>query len=142
MTITLYENTFADLNFANSYFQNRPNSDIWTNLSDSQKESALVFSTTKINNFIFIGNKKSPTQNLEFPRDFVPELPVEIQKAVCEEALAICENSVHQKNRQYGISSVTLGASQIHYFDKNEKLISQEAMALVSKWTAKNFDIR
>ena len=96
-----------------------------------------------INNFNFIGNKKTASQLLEFPRNFLPELPFEIQYAVCEEALALIENSVHSKNKKFGISSVTIGKSTVSYFQKNNSfaLLSDEAYNFVSKWTAKNFDI-
>lgn len=144
MTLTLYDNSFVTVDFADNYLLNRPNAELWESLSDLQKEQALIFASVKVNNFNFIGNKKSASQKLEFPRDFYPELPSDIQFAVCEEALAISENSSHAKNKRLGISSVSIGNSSVSYFDKNNTgiLLSQEALALVSKWTVKNFDIR
>lgn len=141
MTITLYENTFITLNDANTYFNNRPNSELWSNLSDTEKEQALIFATMKINNFNFVGNKLSASQPLEFPRNF--DLPKEIQFAVCEEALAIIENSSHSKNKNYGISSVSIGNTSVSYFDKNNIgiLISNYALNFVLKWTKKNYDV-
>lgn len=144
MTIILYENSFVSLETADLYFQNRPNSDDWDDLTDLKKEQALIFATMKINNFNFVGNKKSASQKLEFPRDFLPEMPVEIQNAVCEEAYAILFPSPHAQNRQKGISSVTLGSSSVSYFDRENLgvLLSNEALNFVSKWTVKNYDIR
>ncbi len=144
MTIILYENSFVSLETADLYFQNRPNSDDWDDLTDLKKEQALIFATMKINNFNFVGNKKSASQKLEFPRDFSPEMPVEIQNAVCEEAYAILFPSPHAQNRQKGISSVTLGSSSVSYFDRENLgvLLSNEALNFVSKWTVKNYDIR
>lgn len=144
MTIILYENSFVSLEFAEEYFSLRPNSELWNNLSELQKEQAIIFATRKINNFNFIGHKKSGEQLLEFPRDFYPELPSEIKYAVCEEAFAISENSIHSKNKQYGIASVSMGNSSVSYFDKLNTglLLSQDALNFVLKWTAKNFDIR
>lgn len=143
MTITLFENSLVSFDFAEQYFIQRPNSETWYDSTISVKEQALIFATLKINNFNFIGNKKTASQLLEFPRDFLPELPFEIQYAVCEEAIALIENSVHSKNKKFGISSVTIGKSSVSYFQKNNSsaLLSDEAYNFVSKWTAKNFDI-
>ena len=70
-------------------------------------------------------------------------LPKEIQMAVCEEAVAILDKSVHSQNKKLGISSVTLGNSSVSYFDGKNLgvLLSEDAFAFVSKWTAKNFDM-
>lgn len=144
MTITLYENSFVTVETADLYFQNRPNAEAWADLTTLKKEQALIFATMKINNFNFVGNKKSSTQKLEFPRDFSPELPVEIENAVMEEAFAISFPSTHDKNRQKGISSVTLGNSSVSYFDRENlgALLSNDALNFVKKWTVKNYDIR
>lgn len=145
MTLILFENTFVTLAFAEEYFQNRPNSELWLSTEKDKKEQALAFATVKINNLNFIGNKKVVSQKLEFPRNFEPELPVEIQYAVCEEALSLLDNSsIHSKNKQYGISSVSIGNSSVSYFEKNNErgLLSSEALNFVSKWIMKNFDIR
>lgn len=144
MTIILYENSFVTTETADLYFQNRPNSDAWAELTDLKKEQALIFATMKINNFNFVGNKKSLSQKLEFPRDFSPEMPAEIQNAVLEEAFAILFPSTHEQNRQKGVSSVTLGNSSVSYFDRENlgALISTEALNFVLKWTVKNYDIR
>lgn len=144
MTLILFENTFATLAFAEEYFKNRPNSELWISASDTQKEQALIFATLKINNLNFIGCKKSDVQKLEFPRNFKPELPVEIQYAVCEEALYLLDNSTHSKNKQYGISSVSIGNYSVKYFEKHSvgEQLSLEALNFVSKWIMKNFDIR
>lgn len=144
MTIFLYENSFVTVDTADLYFQNRPNSEAWADLSVLKKEQALIFATMKINNFNFVGNKKSQSQKLEFPRDFSPELPLEIQYAVCEEAFAILFPSPHFENRQKGISSVSLGNSSVSYFDRENwgVLLSVDALNFVSKWTVKNYDIR
>ena len=54
MTITLYENSFVTVETADSYFQNRPNSEAWADLTTLKKEQALIFATMKINNFNFV----------------------------------------------------------------------------------------
>lgn len=142
MTLKLLENTYAAFDFAEQYFENRPNSDCWLNATYKQKEKALIFATKKVNNFNFIGEKKLKNQPLEFPRNFLPELPFDIMFATCEEAVAILENSPHSKNKKQGISSIALGNSSVHYFDKNNigVLISQDAFEYLSKWIEKTFN--
>lgn len=144
MTLKLLENTYAAFDFAEQYFENRPNSEIWLNSTYKQKEKALIFATKKINNFNFIGEKKSAEQPLEFPRNFLPELPFDIMFATCEEAIAILENSSHAKNKKLGIASVSLGNSSVQYFNKNNigVLISPDAFDYLSKWTEKTFNMR
>ena len=139
----LYDDTFVTLEFADSYFQKHQNGDIWDGFSDDKKTNALIFATKKVNNFNFVGNKKSSGQKLEFPRDFQPELPVEIQYAVCEEALTILQNSPHTKNAEYGISSVKMGNTEVSYFGTSNLgvLLSKQAVDFVSKWTSKTFRI-
>ncbi len=143
MSVNFLENTYVTLDFADNYFSGRINSDAWFNSDDVKKEQALVSATIKINNFTFIGSKKSSAQKLEFPRNFIPELPLDIQYAVCEEAIALIENSNHAKNKNYGIASVSIGSFSVSYFEKNnsQPLLSALAFNLISKWTVKNFDI-
>ena len=143
MTLTLFENTFVTLDEANNYFNNRPNSDLWTNLSSSEKEQALQFATLKINCLPFVGSKLSANQSLEFPRNFSPQLPNEIKYAVCEEALVTVQNSVHSQNKMLGISSMTIGSSSVSYTnsDSVNVIVSNQANAFLSKWLAKNFNV-
>lgn len=143
MTLSLFENSLVTFEFAENYFNNRPNSDTWLNSTYPQKEKALIFASKKVNNFNFIGNKKSKDQIFEFPRDFSPEMPSDIQFAVCEEAYAILENSSHSQNKSNGISQISLGNTSVTYFDRNNTgvLLSSYAFSLVSKWTLKNYDI-
>lgn len=143
MTLSLFENTFISIEEANVYFNARPHSEIWQNLSNTEKEQALIFATLKINSKHFVGSKLNTEQPLEFPRDFYPRIPTEIQYAVCEEALAIAENSVHTKNKELGISSMSLGASSISYSSSpsHDIIISPQASAFLSKWIAKSFNI-
>ena len=143
MTISLYENTFVTLNEANTYFGARPNSALWTSLSDTDKENALSYATLKINSLEFVGDKVSNSQPLEFPRNLSTQLPNDIKYAVCEEAYAIIENSVHHKNHELGIESFSLGDSSFNY-SKNpsaSKIFSQQAYNFLSKWLVKNFNM-
>lgn len=143
MTLTLFENTFVTLDEANNYFNNRPNSDAWVNLSNSEKEQVLQYATLKINSLPFIGSKLSEEQPLEFPRNFSPQMPSEIKFGVCEEALAILQNSVHSQNKMLGIESMSVGSSSVSYTKQDfaNTIISIQANAFLSKWLAKNFNM-
>ncbi|MCR5261573.1 MAG: hypothetical protein K6C94_07005 [Candidatus Gastranaerophilales bacterium] len=143
MTLTLFENTLVTFEFAEDYFNARPNSDCWLDAPYPKKEKALIFASKKVNNFDFIGEKKSAAQIFEFPRNFTPEMPDDIRFAVCEEAYALIETSPHSKNKQNGISQISLGNTSISYSDRKNTgvLLSDYAFSLVSKWTRKNFDI-
>lgn len=143
MTLILFENTFVTLTEAENYFSGRPNSDLWTNLSNSEKEQALHFATLKINTLPFVGSKLSASQPLEFPRNFSPQMPNEVKFAVCEEALSVIENSVHSQNKMLGISSMTVGSSSVSYKNRDfsNAVFSNQANAFLSKWLAKNFNM-
>jgi len=143
MTLVLFENTFITLVEAENYFNNRPNSDLWLNLSNTEKEQAIQFATLKINSLPFVGSKLSAEQPLEFPRNFSPKMPDEIKYAVCEEAYALIQNSVHSQNKMLGISSMTVGSSSVSYTNKDlsNALFSNQANAFLSKWLVKNFNI-
>ena len=143
MTLILFENTFVTLQDAENYFNNRPDSEQWHNLSNTEKEQALIFSTLKINTCNFVGSKVSARQPLEFPRNFSPQMPDEIKFAVCEEALAIIRNSVHFQNKMLGISSMKIGSSSVSYKNNNSlnTIFSNQAEMFLSKWLAKNFNI-
>ena len=143
MTLILFENTFVTLAEAENYFSGRPNSGLWNNLSNSEKEQALQFATLKINCLPFVGYKLSENQPLEFPRNFSPQMPNEIKYAVCEEALSVIENSVHSQNKMLGIASMTVGSSSVSYTNSESVnvIVSNQANAFLSKWLSKNFNM-
>ena len=144
MTLVLYENTFITLSDAETYFASRPDCDEWNNASNSLKEKALAFASNKINRLNFVGNKVDKAQPMAYPRDIDDEIPLEIQYAVCEEALAILEKSVHQKNQRLGISSFSLGNASFTYASEKsfDGLLSPEAYSLVSVRLQKGFEMR
>lgn len=83
---------------------------------------------------------------MSFPRDY--ELPQDIKDAVCEEAYSLLtqESSVHKKNQEANISSISLGAGSVSYnssysFAEDSMLVSKTALYLVKKWIKKGFFI-
>lgn len=144
MTLELYVNSFVTVKEADDYFDARPDSDAWSELTSTQKEKALIYASSKINVMDFVGQKAEPAQPMAYPRDFEMTVPLEIKYAVCEEALAQTEKSVHLKNRREGISSVTIGSASYSYFsDKSfDGLLSPEAFSLLSSRLQKGYDAR
>ncbi len=141
MSIELYKNSFVTLDEANSYFQERFDSDKWFELDVELQEKLLITASKKINKADFIGQKLDESQPMEFPRNF--DMPQDIKDAVCEEALtmvSLCD-SVHYKNQQNNIKSIGLGSGSISYGDNtnSNELLSLEASYLIDKWVKKGF---
>lgn len=101
MTITS-DNSYLTIEEANTYFAGRLGSDIWTELSETQKEQALITATKRIDMLPFIGYKCSPSQPLQFPRFFVDfsyaldfyttaVVPQQVKDATAEEALTLVQ---------------------------------------------------
>lgn len=148
MTLVLFENSFVTLEEAEAYFDERFDSDAWTNPDskpdDAVKEKLLITASKKINSFDFVGSPLEVGQKMSFPRDY--ELPQDIKDAVCEEAYSLLtqESSVHKKNQEANISSISLGAGSVSYnssysFAEDSMLVSKTALYLVKKWIKKGF---
>ena len=91
-----------------------------------------------------MGKPLEKDQPMAFPRDF--ELPQDIKDAVCEEAYSMLskESSVHKKNQESNISSISLGAGSISYnapvsLNEDTLLDSSTALYLIKKWVKKGF---
>ncbi len=148
MTIVLYENSFVTLEEAEAYFDERFDSDAWTNQEskpdDETKEKLLITASKKVNMFDFVGHQADSSQPMAFPRDF--EMPQDIKDAVCEEAYSLLtdKSSVHKQNQENHISSISLGAGSVSYnapssFGEDKLLCSPTALYLVKKWVKKGF---
>ena len=91
MTLVLFQNSFVTLEEAEAYFDERFDSDKWTNPDsmpeDGVKEKLLITASRKINRFDFVGKPLENDQPMAFPRDF--ELPQDIKDAECEEAYSM-----------------------------------------------------
>lgn len=147
MTLELYKNTFVTLEEAEAYFDERFGSEKWfdKDLADKTKEQLLVTASKKISSFDFVGSALEPGQPMAFPRDY--EMPQDIKDAVCEEAYSMLnqEASVHKKNQEANISSISLGVGSVSYnstasvVGEDSVLDSKAALNLVKKWVKKGF---
>lgn len=86
-------NSYATVEFADAYFEDRGNTD-WTG-DDAAKQKVLVRATDYVEGRFglrFIGEQKTLTQSLSWPRYYAAPyeddvIPLKLQKAVCEYAV-------------------------------------------------------
>ena len=105
--------SYVTVEYADSFFNLRLNSDSWDELTTTEKQAALVQATRRIDNEYFQGDKKSRLQSLQWPRNFIFDkngyprdssvIPSEIEHAVCEMAFYL----VDEDNREVSDSMMT-----------------------------------
>jgi hypothetical protein len=67
--INLDGNTFADIDFADAYFDLRPNATAWTELTDDDaKARLLLWAMRSLDGLGWIGGRLTQTQPLDWPR--------------------------------------------------------------------------
>lgn len=129
--------SYIDIAGANEYFAGRLHAEVWEQADDSTKEKALRQATRVIDRQLLRGRKTNSEQKLAFPRYPDAEIPKEVQKACCEEALALLErgNSQRRKLQQEGVQSFSIGnLSETFVTGANRGLLSQEAKELLRPW--------
>ena len=72
---------------------NRLFTSAWDSASDANKTAAVKMGTDIIDTLNFIGDRTVSTQDLEFPRDEDTAIPIEIQRACFEIALALLDGA-------------------------------------------------
>lgn len=144
MTIELYKNSFVTLEEAENYFEERYDSAVWFKQKEEDKEKLLISASKKIDTFDFVGEPLEDNQPMAFPRDYA--LPQDIKDAVCEEAISLISkaDSIHAKNQEDNITSISLGAGSVSYgagsnSDEKKLLASSTALYLVKKWIKKGY---
>lgn len=65
-------NSYIDVTTADTFFETRLNSTVWTDANDALKQSALVTGTSQLDRLHYIGEPTTKTQRLSWPRQFVP----------------------------------------------------------------------
>ena len=71
----------------------RLNTTAWDDASDPNKTIAIKMATAAIDRLNLVGEKTEEDQDLEFPRDDDTTIPVEIQRATFEIALALLDGA-------------------------------------------------
>lgn len=166
VTITVNQNSYVDVEYADTYFASRLNSDKWIAASAEQKVQALIMATKKIDRQKINGIKADHSQVLQFPRTlysyepsilnnfdgkqisstpgWVNETVVSecVKEAVCEEALALLKGIPKRLElQQQGVKSMSIGNLSETYSGSVKKLISQEALELLSPYLAGGYVI-
>lgn len=112
-------NSYLTVAAADTIFNNRLAVTAWTDATTDDKGRALIMATSDIDALKLRGYKLTTSQALQFPRNCQDEatdtIPVAIQRATCEQALAILQNSTNggrteaQTKSAAGITSHRLG---------------------------------
>ena len=90
MPLTPNVNSYVSASEADTYFQDRMGAEEWEALSTADKEKTLVSATDMLDSLCtWNGEKTTPTQPLEFPRDGDIEVPVDIKTSQINIALAM-----------------------------------------------------
>lgn len=148
--ITVGENTYITVLEADTLLQYEFDFDNWYNLTELEKERALVQATRNIDNHFFIGEKYNFEQTLEFPRDIITrkngdntygEVPNNVKLACALEALEI---GINKRNElETGIKSKSFSRLSVTYTDtkanENIKLNSKQAKELLKPYIKKVF---
>lgn len=134
--------TYADLAYADQYFQDILGAELWHETYEEVKIKALVTATKQIDCNSFIGQKLYRDQPLAFPRNFskrrlsdvelimyksesesLDNIPEAIKKATCEQALHLIEGLNHKSEfdqlRAKGVKSYQVGDASITFNTQN-----------------------
>mgnify|MGYP000205655139 CR=1 FL=1 len=134
MAATKGVNSYVTLAEANAYFDNKLDVAAWTDASDLQKEQALVTSTKYLDTLSWVGQVRSESQVLAFPRDgeyfdatrgvsvtFTTSVPQRITDAVCELAYHLLNND-GLLDDVGSVKSVSVGSISIDVIQSPGKL--------------------
>lgn len=124
---------YADVTFGDLYFGERLFSAKWTDASSGDKLIALKQATRDIDRLSFIGHKNDDTQENEFPRLDDTVVPVEVQQACAEQALALLKGlGVEELSRAMGITSEGVGDARRSYGKEGRQKLMARALGLSS----------
>jgi len=124
-------NSYASVAQATAYFEGHLYPGGWT--ASSSKEEALVMATRLLDaRTIWIGDKKTKAQGLQWPRESVEhdgfevatnEIPQEIINTVSELAMLLIANDLTEEVEQNSLAGIGLGkgALEIEFKDNRDK---------------------
>jgi len=111
---------------ADTYFSKRLNTGTWDRSTSNDKESALIMSAAAIDKLNFAGSKNDSTQSLQFPRNDDTDVPVEIEYAAYEVAIALLDGyDKDQEIETLGVLSEAYSGVRttydIHYVNEHKR---------------------
>ena len=137
---------YSTIVLADVYFDDERVGDVtaWTDASDNDKTKALVHASRLIDNLAFIGKKAVIGQALSFPRLNQTDVPVDVDRAVWECALALLEGvevaieleGTHITHESIGDGSTTYDRSTIP-MHLQAGLPSAEAWRFINRYVKK-----
>lgn len=134
---------------ATAYFDTRLNADPWDCASDTDRTKALCTATRQIECLNFIGCKTDDAQTLHFPTDGDTTVPLEIQYATAELALALLDGVDPELERSnLDLTGQTYAKIQTLYDRSNRPahimagIVSVQAWNLLQKYLAEPNSIR
>lgn len=137
--------SYADPAFAESYFSERLDADAWDDASTTTQLKALKQATREMDVFEYAGFKTDAEQPNEFPREGDTDVPIEVQQACCEVAIALLEGQTLSKAfKKQGITSEGVGDASVSYgesggaagFEASGNLPSMQAYRLLREFLA------
>ena len=103
---------------ADSYFNDRLNSEPWTSATNTNKSKSLIEATRLIDALNIKGSKASATQSFEFPRASDTEVPIYIRWATYEIGLKLLDGyDADEEVRNMRASSQSYGGVRSTYSD-------------------------
>ena len=82
---------YGTISRATAYFSKRLNTRVWDTALYADREASLIQATRTIDKLNFAGELADAEQNLQFPRNDDTEVPIEIEYACYEIALALLD---------------------------------------------------
>ena len=82
---------YGTISRASAYFSKRLNTRVWDVALYADREAALIQATRAIDKLNYAGDRAESTQDLQFPRNDDTDVPVEIEYACYEIALAFLD---------------------------------------------------
>jgi len=117
MAVTLTDdNSYVALADANTYFNERLNVQPWDESEDDDKNRSLIMATAAIENLNFTGCKTDTDQTLQFPRYDDASIPIEIEQATYECALALLDGvDIEMEKETMNLTEQRIGGVKVGY---------------------------
>ena len=111
----------------------------WDNADPADQLKALQMATLVIDTLNFIGSKAGGEDQVrEFPRDDDTEIPLEVQQATCECALALLQGrSLEKLAENSGILAESTGDASVSYDERGLEKILDDNLGLPSPMAAR-----
>jgi hypothetical protein len=139
------DNSYAELDEANTYFEDRLNTTMWDAASDETREKALITATRRIDEEQFFGAKASSAQALKWPRlgiadedgNLLPSdsIPEQVKQAVFVTALELLRADFLAENYLDNLQSISAGNTKLVQFSpRSAGRLPADAMRLLQRF--------